>query len=70
MGFELLDCVELLTDLSGEALRCGQAGTVVDVSTGPNEAYEIEFSDGEGRTTAMLPLLPGQIALQSRARSS
>jgi len=76
MRFELLDCVELLTNRSGEALRCGQAGTVVDVFTRPNEAYEVEFSNGEGRTIAMLPLLlllpllPEQIALHSRARLS
>jgi hypothetical protein len=70
MKFELLDYVELLTNLSGEGLRCGQAGTVVDVCTRPNQAYEVEFSNGEGRTIAMPPLLPEQIALHSHARSS
>lgn len=67
--FELFDGAELLTDLLGKGLRYGQAGTVVDVFTRPNEAYEVEFFDGEGRTIAMLPLLPKQIAPHSRTRS-
>ena len=68
MGFELLDGVKLLTDLPDEGLRCGQVGTVVHIFTHPHEAYEVEFLDNNGRAVAMLPLLPSQIALHSRAR--
>ena len=32
----------LLTDLSGEGLRCGQVGTAVDVIRRPNKAYEVD----------------------------
>ena len=70
MEFELLDCVELLTDLPAEGLRCGRVGAVVHVFTHPYQAYEVEFVDKDGKTVAMPLLLPGQVALHPHPPSS
>ena len=58
---KLLDVVALLEDLPSEKLRRGEVGTVVEMLA--PEVYEVEFSDDEGRTYAMLPLRRGQIML-------
>jgi Domain of unknown function (DUF4926) len=58
---KLLDVVALLEDVPAERLRRGEVGTVVEVLA--PEVYEVEFSDDEGRTYAMLPLRRGQIML-------
>jgi hypothetical protein len=49
----LLDVVALLSDVPANGLVRGQVGTVVEVLDG---AYEVEFSDDEGRTYAELAL--------------
>jgi hypothetical protein len=55
---QLHDVVALLTDLPQRGLQRGQVGTVVEqVAPG---AYEVEFSDDEGRTYASLALRPDQ----------
>lgn len=46
---KLLDVVALTVDLPGYNLWRGQVGTVVEILSN-GEAYEVEFSDGEGRT--------------------
>ena len=51
---KLLDTVALLEDLPERHLHRGQVGTVVERLRG--DVYEVEFSDGEGRTYALLPL--------------
>jgi hypothetical protein len=56
---KLLDVVALLEDVSADKLRRGEVGTVVEVLA--PEVYEVEFSDDEGRTYAMLPLRREQI---------
>ena len=48
----LLDVVALTTDLPERKLQRGQVGTVVE-KLAP-DVYEVEFSDNEGRTFAML----------------
>ena len=55
----LLDLVALLDDQPGEGLVRGQVGTVVEHLS--ERAYEVEFSDDEGRTYAMLPLRADQL---------
>lgn len=56
---ELLDVVALTDDLPAHGLVRGQVGTVVEtLSSG---VYEIEFSDDEGTTYAMLPLKTEQL---------
>ena len=49
----LLDVIALLSDLPAHGLLRGQVGTVVEILNG---AYEIEFSDDDGRTYAELAL--------------
>jgi len=56
----LLDVVALLSDLPVHGLVRGQVGTVVEVLDG---AYEIEFSDDEGKTYAELALPPDQLLI-------
>ena len=53
----LLDVVGLLSDIPEQGLVRGQVGTVVELLKG---AYEVEFSDDEGRTYAELALEPHQ----------
>lgn len=54
----LLDVVALLTDVPAHGLVRGQVGTIVELLNG---AYEVEFSDDEGRTYAELALTPEQL---------
>lgn len=53
---ELYDVVEPTVDLPGEGLKAGAVGTIIEVYRNPDLAYEVEFSDGEGRTLPMLAL--------------
>jgi hypothetical protein len=57
----LLDVVRLTRDLPHEGLRRDDVGTVVEVFRAPEEAYEVEFTDEFGRTTALVTLLPADI---------
>jgi hypothetical protein len=49
----LMDVVALLSDVPAQGLVRGQVGTVVELLDG---AYEVEFSDDEGKTYAELAL--------------
>ena len=55
----LLDVVALVEDLPAQGLSRGQVGTVVE-ELAP-DAFLVEFSDDNGRTYAMLPLLANQL---------
>lgn len=56
---ELLSVVALLKDTADQSVRRGQVGTIVGrLATG---VYEVEFSDDEGRTYALLPLRADQL---------
>ena len=57
---KLLDVVALLTDAPEHGLLRGQVGTVVELLDG---AYEVEFSDDEGKTYAELALQPEQLLI-------
>jgi hypothetical protein len=57
---KLLDTVALTEDLPARGLRRGQVGTVVHVFPS-QDAYEVEFLDGHGRTYVELALKPDQI---------
>ncbi len=65
----LHDVVALLADVPDKNLRRGQVGTVVEeLGRG---AFEVEFSDDEGRTYATLALCPDQfIVLHYHAAAS
>ena len=58
---ELLDVVALVHDLPNERLVRGQVGTVVEVFS--DGLYEVEFSDDQGKTYAILPLAADQLIL-------
>jgi hypothetical protein len=52
VDIKMLDVVAVLRDLPEHSLVRGQVGTVVEVlGTG---VYEVEFSDDQGRTYALL----------------
>lgn len=56
---QLLDVVALTEDLPDNHLLAGQVGTIVEFLA--PEVYEVEFSDDEGQTYAMLPLHSSQL---------
>jgi len=58
-SIDLLDVVALLEDLPDRGLVRGQVGTVVE-ELAP-AVFEVEFSDDDGRTYAMLPLRADQL---------
>ena len=57
---KLLDVVALTVDLPDCNLWRGQVGTVVDTLAN-GEAFEVEFSDHDGRTYESIGLRPEQI---------
>ena len=58
-GIELLDVVALTDDLPERGLYWGQVGTVVEVLA--PDVFEVDFSDTDGRPSAMLPLRADQL---------
>lgn len=58
--FKLLDIVALTEDLPEHNLRRGQVGTIVEVYKG-DEAFEVEFSDNQGKTFEMIGVEPHQM---------
>lgn len=59
-NIKLLDVVALTTDLPEENLWRGQVGTVVEILA-DGAAFEVEFSDQEGRTYESLGLRPEEL---------
>ena len=57
---KLLDVVALTVDLPDYNLWRGQVGTVVE-TLAKDTAFEVEFSDGDGRTFESIGLRPDQI---------
>ena len=53
-GIRLFDTVALLKAMPGKNLRTGQVGAVVEILGDDN--FEIEFTDKQGRTIALVPL--------------
>lgn len=51
---ELFDVVELLADLPELALRAGTRGAIVHCHA--DDTYEVEFTNTEGETLALVPL--------------
>lgn len=66
MDFRLLDVVRLEVDVPDEGLLKGTTGTIVREFFVPNIAYEVEFTESRGRTTAQLTLFPSQLSLLVR----
>ena len=59
-SIKLLDIVALTADLPEYNLWRGQVGTIVDILAG-GSAFEVEFSDRQGRTFESLGLRPDQL---------
>jgi Domain of unknown function (DUF4926) len=59
-SINLLDVVALTADRPQENLWSGQVGTVVEI-LGEGRAFEVEFSDRDGRTYESLGLRSDQI---------
>lgn len=59
MTFELLDTVVLDRDLPDHGLRRGDLGSVVEVYS--DDALEVEFVTGSGRTQALLTLASSDV---------
>ena len=57
---KLLDVVALTVDLPEYNLKHGQVGTVVEILAG-GKAFEVEFSDRDGRTYESVGLRSNQI---------
>lgn len=57
---KLLDVVALIVDLPEYNLGRGQVGTIVELLA-DGEAFEVEFSDRDGRTFESIGLRPEQI---------
>ena len=51
---KLLDTVALLKVMPDQNLKIGQVGTVVEIFS--DNDFEVEFTDKQGRTIALLPL--------------
>jgi Domain of unknown function (DUF4926) len=60
-AIRLLDVVALTEDLPERQLYRGQVGTVVESLA--DGVYEVEFSDDDGRTYALLPLRADQLMM-------
>ena len=58
-GIQTLSVVALLGDLPEHGLVRGQVGTIVELLD--EDTVEVEFSDDEGRTYAMLALRAEQL---------
>jgi len=64
--FEELEVVELVHDIKDHNLKKGDTGTVVFVyksASGRSRAYEVEFVAPNGRTIAVLTLMPEDLRL-------
>jgi len=55
------DVIRLVRDLPEHGLTAGTVGTIVHVFNRPRLAYEVEFCDDGGHTTAQLALAPDAI---------
>ena len=60
MSINLLDVVALIVDLPEYNLSQGQVGTVVEILAS-GQAFEVEFSDREGRTYESVGLRPDRL---------
>lgn len=66
MTFQLYDVVKTLrahpgAREDGGTLAAGSVGTIVHIFDEPDEAFEVEFCDDNGVTTAEIPLRRDEI---------
>lgn len=58
MQFNLFETVSLLVDFPEEGLKKGDIGTIVMVYSDPQEGYEVEFVDENGKTISQIAIDP------------
>jgi hypothetical protein len=63
----LFDVVELLEDLPEQRLQAGDRGVIMKCY--PEQSYEVEFSNSEGETLALVVLARSQIRVLWQART-
>ncbi|OYD65797.1 DUF4926 domain-containing protein [Paraburkholderia hospita] len=63
IDFTLLDRVALRAAQPQYRFDAGTRGTIVHIHTNPNLAFEVEFCDEDGRTTARIARLPTEVEL-------
>jgi hypothetical protein len=59
MTIKEFDLIEVTEDVGN--VKKGMRGSVIDIHTNPNLAYEVEFNNEFGVPMAETALLPGQI---------
>ena len=59
--FNLLETVIASVNVPDHEILAGDLGTIVEVYTAPNLAYEVEFVNPDGTTRALLTLAPDQV---------
>jgi hypothetical protein len=69
MSINLLDVVALTVDIPEYNLTKGQVGTVVEILAS-GTAFEVEFSDREGRTYESVGLRPDRLMVLCFDRAS
>ena len=57
----LLDTVVATVNFPEHNVLAGDLGTIVEVYTSPNLAYDVEFVNPDGSTRALLTLVPKQV---------
>lgn len=62
MSFDVYETVKVLEDDPNEGIKKGDIGTIIMVYDTPNNAYEVEFVDEEGRVKYQGVYLSNQIA--------
>ena len=63
MKFNEMDLVRTIRSFPEEGIKLGDIGTVVIAFTNPQEAYEVEFDDGNGRPKATFAIIPEDLEL-------
>jgi hypothetical protein len=64
--FAQFDTVVLTENILEKKLTKGMIGAIIEVYKTPDSAYEVEFCDLNGRTIAVVALLPSQIKIASK----
>ena len=57
----LLDTIITTNDFPQDQVLAGDLGTIVEIYTQPQLAYEVEFINPDGITRALLALTPNQV---------
>ena len=60
-SLNLLETVIAAANLPDYQVLAGDLGTIVEVYTTPDLAYEVEFVNPDGSTRALLTLAPNQV---------